>query len=355
MTSQDQARADATAEEQTVDDPLDTSNVPDPGATELAEYNQFVDDLEMGEEGEESPEAPEESDEPEDLKEKPEDEQGEEPAETEEEAEEEPEQEKEDPASGEDDEDEPSNRSGRYRIRAKDEVEAEALSLRKRHPEWSLEQCLTKAKSILGVQETASDESGESGQQAPTPTSADISRQIDELRAKHKEATDNLEFSEAGEIFLQIEKLRDEREELRIEERIRKDKQEQEQYQSMERQFQDSERKAVTYYPETTDPDSAITKRIIELDRQMRDLDDPLYSSPDKPFILAKLAAKELGIPMSNPKAPVKPKRLPTSSRPVNPASGNARTNPKAASPKVDDALAGLDTVEAYEDLVASL
>jgi hypothetical protein len=352
MTSDDQARADATADEQTVDDPLDTSNVPDPGATELAEYSDYVDSLASGdEESQDAEEAPEEPSE-----DSTEDEQGEKPADDEEPAEDEtPEGESAAPAGSEEEEDdEPANRSGRYRIRAKDEVEAEALSLRKRHPEWSLEQCLTKAKAILGVEEGAQNATGE-GETAPARSVDAVNQQIEELRAKHKEATDNLEFSEAGEIFLQIEKLRDERDELRIEERIRKDKQEQEQYDSMERQFRESERKAVTYYPETTDPDSAMTKRIIELDQQMRDLDDPLYSSPDKPFILAKLAAKDLGIPMTNPKAPPAKKPAPTTSRPVNPASGNARTNPKAASPKVIDALAGVDTVEDYEDLVASL
>lgn len=358
MTSQDQARADTTAEEQTVDDPLDTSNVPDPGATELAEYNAYVDSLPEDDEESPAPEEEETQEEAEEETEKEETEQGEEPAEEETEEEEPDATEEEDTASGEEkdseEEDEPANKSGRYRIRAKDEVEAEALSLRKRHPEWSLDQCLNKAKDILGVDDAQSNEA-EGGEKAPARTVDSVAQEIDELRRKHKEATDNLEFSEASELFMQIEKLRDERDELRISERYQKEKQEQEQFQSMERQFQDSERKAVTYYPETTDPDSAITKRIIELDQQMRDLDDPIYSSPEKPFILAKLAAKELGIPMTNPKAKPAKAKTATASRPVNPASGNARTNPKPSSPKVDDALAGVDTVEAYEDLVESL
>jgi hypothetical protein len=356
MTSQDQARADATAEEQTVDDPLDTSNVPDPGATELAEYNDYVDSLEDGDEESSAPEEEETKEEAEEETEEEETEQGEESAEEETE-EEDADATEEEPAGGEEDseeEDEPANKSGRFRIRAKDEVEAEALSLRKRHPEWSLEQCLTKAKDILGVNDAQSNET-EGGEKAPARTVDAVVQEIDELRRKHKEATDNLEFSEASELFLQIEKLRDERDELRISERYQKEQQEQEQFQSMERQFLDSERKAVTYYPETTDPDSAITKRIIELDRQMRDLDDPIYSSPDKPFILAKLAAKELGIPMTNPKAKPAKAKTATASRPVNPASGNARTNPKPSSPKVDDVLSGVDTVESYEDFVESL
>jgi hypothetical protein len=363
MTSDDQARADATAEEQTVDDPLDTSNVPDPGATELAEYNAYVDSLEEGED-EQSPdsdsdEAPEErADDEESPGEEEDDESeshGEEPAEEDEsdDADAETEEDEDEAASGEEDE-EPTSRSERYRIRAKDEVEAEALSLRKRHPDWSLEQCLTKAKAILGVEEAAESETSE-GDQTSMRTLDDVTREIEELRDKHEEATENLEFKEASAIFRQMEKLRDEREELRIADREKKSQQEQEQYQSMERQFRESEKKAVTYYPETTDPDSAITKRIIELDQQMRDLNDPLYSSPDKPFILAKQAAKELGIPMSNPKAAKPKKKTAAPSRPVNPASGNARTNPKAAPSKVDDVLAGVDTVEAYEDLVASL
>lgn len=57
-----------------------------------------------------------------------------------------------------------------------------------------------------------------------------------------------------------------------------------------------SERLAVTYYPDTTNSESAMMKRMVELDTQMRQQGDPRYHSPEKPMILAELAAKELGI-----------------------------------------------------------
>ena len=345
MTNDDQARADATADLE-VDDPLDSSNVPDTGAAELAGYSDFVDSLEEGGEGDgfESPESEPESEGGEEP-------QGEEPGDFEA-GSEQPE------AGGEQEEEEPAGEeptANRFRIRAKDEVEAEALSLRKRHPDWSLEDCLTKAKAILGVAERSEEQAGEESQ--PARTASAVSQEIEALRVKYKEATEGLEFDQAADIFMQIEKLRDERDDLRISERYEQDRREQVQQESLERQFAESERKAVTYYPDTTDPESAMTKRIIELDKQMRDLGDPLYSSPDKPFLLAKMAARELGIPMTNPSSAQAAKRTaPRTGSPVNPASGNARTTPKtSASPRADEALAGVNSLEAYEDLVEAM
>lgn len=74
-----------------------------------------------------------------------------------------------------------------------------------------------------------------------------------------------------------------------------------------------SEQRTIAAYPDTTNPQSAIIKRMIELDEQMREQGDQRYHSPDKPMILAELAAKDLGIkavesqlnPNSEPKEPV--------------------------------------------------
>jgi len=344
MPNDNQAQADSQQENETVEDPLDASDVPDQGATELAEYAQFVDGLE-DEQGDEPAESDEETTEDSEEEASGEEEESQEEESTEEEAE----------TPTTDEEEEPEQRTtDRFRIRAKDEVEAEALSLRKRHPDWSLEDCISKAKDILGVKPPEQEENGNNA--APSRTVAQVNTELADLRAKHKEATTALEFDQAAELFDQIEQLRDEREELRVSELRDNSIREQQEQNAFERQFEASETKAVTFYPDTTDPDSQMTQRILELDHQMRDLGDPLYHSPDKPFILAKQAAKELGIPMRNPNAPAAKKSATSKSRPIQPASGNARTTPNTATAgKLEEQLGRIDSLEAYEDLAASL
>ncbi len=80
-----------------------------------------------------------------------------------------------------------------------------------------------------------------------------------------------------------------------------------------EEAYSRSEQNTIAAYPDTTNPQSAIIKRMIELDEQMREQGDQRYHSPDKPMILAELAAKDLGIkaaeaepnPNPEPQAPV--------------------------------------------------
>jgi len=57
-----------------------------------------------------------------------------------------------------------------------------------------------------------------------------------------------------------------------------------------------SERQAVTAYPDTTNAESRIVKRMAALDKAFEKDGNPIFNSPDKPMILAKMAAKELGI-----------------------------------------------------------
>ena len=57
-----------------------------------------------------------------------------------------------------------------------------------------------------------------------------------------------------------------------------------------------SERQAVTAYPDTTNAESRIVKRMAALDKEFEKDANPIFNSPDKPMILAKMAAKELGI-----------------------------------------------------------
>lgn len=345
MSDKDQAQADLPEDETTVVDPLEdiTSN-PTPGLEELDEYQSIVNS---------ALETPAEEVEQGD---KPAEQTGEEEA-TEEQSEEENEEntaeviEQETEESSREEESKPN----RFRIRAKDELEAEALDLRKRHPDWSLEECLNKAKTILGVDQQQASQEQSAASQPPVETVASITQQINELTAKKADAMRSMEFEEVATIDAELEGLRDKREGLRIDEVQAKARQEQSQLEAFERAYTESERKAVTFYPDTAKADSEMVKRMIEIDRAMRDMGDPIYHSPDKPFILAKQAASELGIPMARPAATGTQKTSTAPKSPIKPASGNARTTPAAPAPKLEERLQEVDSEEAYEELVTGL
>jgi hypothetical protein len=93
-----------------------------------------------------------------------------------------------------------------------------------------------------------------------------------------------------------------------------------------------------------------MVKLMTELDHRMKEIGDPLYDSPDKPFILAKQAARELGIPMTDPKR--KPAPSQKSVRPVQPAPGNRRTSAPAPSARLDADLDNIQSLEDYEAFV---
>lgn len=358
MPNDSQAKADLN-EEPLVDDPLDASNDPENGATELANYESEVAEIDMELDGQadaagESDDVDSQSDDAE------EDEagDGEEQDSEDEEGEEEEQSADDAPDDGEEEEteeeDEPASKSDRFRIRAKDEVETEALALRKRHPDWSLKECIAKAESLLGVEQSTTDE----GQDAEeTLTVASLSEQIAQLRAKRDEASASLEFETSGEIQREIDALQDQREELRFNEVAEKNAGKQREAERYEEEYSASEAKAVKFYPDTTNPKSELVQRMAELDSRMRDNGDPLYHSTDKPFILAKAAAKELGIIMSDPGA--KPAKALSSqskkSRPVQPVSGSARTTATNAPSRTKDAIEGIEDLSDYESLVEKL
>ena len=221
---------------------------------------------------------------------------------------------------------------------------------------------LAKAKGISLVEAAqiiagAPSKSTEAEQQQADegPSVASVSDEIKRLVAEKKAAMTNLEFETAAEIDEQIESLRDQREELRVTEASATARKHQQQVDEFDRAYSKSESNAVTFYPDAAKADSELTKRMIELDNQMRDLGDPLYDSPDKPFILAKAAAKELGVPMAKPGA--KPAAsAPPQKAPIQPAPGNrGTTSATAPAAKLDQVIEGLGTEGAYEDFVAGL
>jgi hypothetical protein len=239
----------------------------------------------------------------------------------------------------------------RFRIRAANEVEATALLLKKQNPGWSLEECLSKSKTIHGTPEDHSEDAEDAKSDAPQ-TVAEVRDRIQALREAKKEAYETLEFAEVARLDLEIDSLRDSLEEIK-EKEIRKE-------QLLEMEFNEavdhSQKKAVAIYPDTTKADSPLVKRMLEIDRQIKDDGNPLYFSPDKPFKLAQMAANDLGIAPRNPKSAASPARPVVKSRTVQPASGNARTTaPTSPNDKIAQAVDQVSDIASYDALLARI
>lgn len=312
-----QAQADL-PEDTTVVDPLDAPN--NPNGTELANYEAERETyLNAIDEEAETP--------PEEV--------------AEESAEAESESDEESPPT-EEEEAEPEVKTS-MRPRLHDKVDIAIAALAKAEGIGLLEAARRYEQANPKVTETQAQE------QAQGDTVQSVTATIQELRAKRKEAQANLEFETAAELDEQLDDLRDKREELRVNEARAQATAEQAKAQEFDAKYSQSERLTVAYYPDATNPESPLVKRMIELDKQMLELGDPLYHSPDKPLVLAKAAASQLGVMMAKPGAA---KVKPVSSSPIPPASGSARTTATAPSAKLEDAINKATSLEEYEKLV---
>jgi hypothetical protein len=215
------------------------------------------------------------------------------------------------------------------------------------------------AKIVAGEQSAPNPterQGNEEDSQEAQETAESVTAEIKSLIAQKKEKLANLEFESAADIDEQIETLRDKRDDLKAyeaQERVQRESQAEQQFYA---KFSDSEQTAVKFYPDAAVADSPLAKRMKELDDQAKQLGDPIYHSPDKPFLLAKAAARELGILMKNPAAPAKPAAKANANRPIQPAGGNARTTaPTTAVTQIDQAVASVTDEAAYDKLLAEL
>jgi hypothetical protein len=329
MSDTDQAQADLPEDDSTVLDPLDTRNSLDNGTSELASYEQEIYSLEL------TDAQPEQGDTP-----------AEEPA-AEEEASETHEE-----SSGQEDDEETQARE-QMRPRLKDPLDIAVASLAKAKGISLIEAAKIIDGNTSPNQTTATESQDHTQAETSTSeTSTSITQQIKELRVKLKEATGALEFETAAEISDQIEELRDRQVDSRIAEVQEQSRAEVARSQEFDAKWEESKRQAVAFYPDTDKPDSDISQRMIEINDWMQQNGDPIFHSPDKLFILAKMAAAELGKPMKRPVSKETPR---PSKSPVQPASGNARTAPTNPTKRANEELEGINSLDAFEALIGAM
>lgn len=241
--------------------------------------------------------------------------------------------------------------ASRYRVKPLDEQEAKALALKKRNPDLSLAECIARVSPEQEYQTEV-----EEGEEAivDTPNSDALMTQIEELEAKELELAEEMDFVEATKTRQKIDKLNKEYQttyDMELREAEVADANERQEF---ENTVKDSQAKAVKFYPDTADKDSPLTKRMIEIDQDLQELDDDLYHDPDKSLKLAQMAAKELGIAPNSNRTAVKTKGK-SYTRPIVPAGGRQSTQQGSETSKLDKLLDNVDSLEDMEDLIDSV
>ncbi len=336
----DQAGADQDPDTQTVIDPLDAMmNAPQNGADGLSSYEEDLAALQRGEvpAGYHQAEA------------------GEEPEEFEQEEEQEfdeNEAEDEDPAAADDadeveeQEEAPRKDVLRARFRRQDDIAIAELARALDIP------LLDAAKQFEAAKAGLKGTEQEQEAQAPARTHAQAKAELDAKKAEMAEAIEAVDFDTQKRLFLEIEALRDELPDLKDSERNATATARAREDEIKASVYDASEEKAFQFYPGLKDPESPIYKRMAEIYGEMVKLGDPLADDPDRPWIIAKEAAKDTKTLMTKPKAqatatPAAKKKV----SPFQPASGNGRTTSADATSAAKE-IDGVDSLEAYERLV---
>lgn len=219
-----------------------------------------------------------------------------------------------------------------YRWRPKSEVDALAMDIIKRAEksgkEIEMKEALAKAESILQTDNEAPKNDNEDANNFPE-TVAESETLLKDLRTQRKQAfVQELDFEKAADLDEKIEAIKDHIASVKDADVVAQQNAVTEWNQTLEA----SKSHAVETYPDVTNADSELVKKMIEIDAQLEEDKNPLFHAPDKPFKLAQMAANEIGIA---PKRPGSPNKVVSSqpaakARPAQPAiapmSGATRT-----------------------------
>ena len=219
-------------------------------------------------------------------------------------------------------------------------VDKLALWLKEQNPDWTLEQSVKAAQAAHGKSEESA------APQAEQPTSPNL-EQLEarraELKAARKQARTELNFEE-------LEAIEEELEDLTENLMPAARQAEQAATSALTQQFEQSGQQVRDLYPEATNADSALYKRMEEIDADLEANDDPLFLSPDKPLRIAQMAARELNIA---PKAKAGPAARPQAARQPHMTAPLKPSAVRAAAPnptnQIQDEISAIRTPEQYE------
>lgn len=244
--------------------------------------------------------------------------------------------------------------SKRYRLRTEDPVEQRALDLRRNNRDMSLQEALDRAKAELGDDDATGEDADAEEDSLPETVEA-TEREVEKLLNERNNALhEDLDFEKVTQLDQEIRKLDQHIGDLKL-------RAVQDQAKS-EAEFRDnleaSKVKAVELYPFVT-KEGVETARMEEIDATLKESNDPLYSDPNKPLILAQMVAKEMHIPpkgktVKKPTAPAKG-NPPKKKAPIQQASATAQTQPKNNEGQLDERIDAINSPMDFEDAMAEL
>lgn len=186
----------------------------------------------------------------------------------------------------------------------------------------------------------------------PKESSSDLEKRIEALENEELEAIRLVDVDRHVEIKVELRELNKKVAEAKAQEATAR----QSEIASFEADFDRHCDKAYGAYPDLKDPNSALYKRVAELDNAAKQGGDPVFNSVSKLWDLGKVAAKELGIPMAttvaapSSVAPPAQKKVTT----FKPASSNARTSSVSPTQRTAQEIDSLDSVDAFESYVGA-
>lgn len=210
------------------------------------------------------------------------------------------------------DEEESENpKFSRFRLRPSDQVEQEALSLKKRNPDMSLEDCVRKAKQKLGVKDEAAvaDESGheDGGDQGPDLEA--MQAEVDELWENYDKAQEELEEDKAKDYRKKAVEKQKELAIFQAKAEVERDYRKRQAQEEFNQKLEQSASRAVELYPWLDDAKDPANERFDEVLAIYQETENPILNTPDYALKIAHQVAAEFGRLPKGKKAPVRKKK----------------------------------------------
>jgi len=182
-----------------------------------------------------------------------------------------------------------------------DQVGRLALGYLKRNRDWTLEQAMDAARNSLGVKpepaKATTPEPAAEKQPGVFTTLEELDTETDRLESEKEKATTDLRFDDAAKLERQLRRLDRQRLDLVDQQRQQRAEEQTRAEATYNQQFDASHKRATELYDFATDPKSEGAQRMVEIEEALRQAGDPLYTSPNKPLVIAQMVARELRIP----------------------------------------------------------
>lgn len=242
-----------------------------------------------------------------------------------------------------------------FRVRAENAAEELAFTLRHANKNLSLKDALAEAERILGISQVSQTEETQVETEPSLPTPDEIEEQVADLEVQWRKAVADYAADEVTDaLALQIKEAKLSIAKAREYHAKKGD--------AIERAYMESSTKAVELYPDAEVEGSELRSRMEEIHNALEAAGDPIISDPQKPIIIARMAAKELSIAPKRTGAGVKPpgtsatKAAPRSQASMTaPLSQNGRATTTRPTSQLLQQINSIDSPEAFENLVGAL